>query len=278
MNPFEQIDHPLIIIFQVILFVGLVRLFFALHRDPFPLPHIIGLMFFSVLINLTARAKHWEWFYMSDIIQYCLWSCSAWASVFATLARRKKEASQPGAVTPIADFFDRFHIQLTIGLSALAISAGLWAYLDTYSNLQNANADKTIKADSAVVATTQAYQCAQEETSQQQQLLLDSLKRLSEKTNKLLSGQKKDSGQHKTTQHLITEKSAQTRKAVRDAAKDKQQDDNQDSKTTPDDETDKKNLWQRFKGIFKMAVYNRPDSDTLTILQPAIEPDTLLLP
>lgn len=227
--PFSHIDHPLTELSQAVIVFYMVRLFIAIRHGASPLPQILLITAFIVLTNLVARIFGYHWFYISDIIEYGSWGVATAASYYSVQHRKAEEAElskqavdegrEPPTPLRVPDFFDRFEHRITWIVGSLVVALLVTAYLRTYSEKQDKNAQLVVVADSAVVAVKQA-EIKKTKEFEQQTAVSDSLDQL--RADSILAVLTSVSaaqgqilkGQTGLVEH-INKKSAQTRATVR---------------------------------------------------------------
>ena len=143
---FLQGDHPLIILFQAGATIGAFLLFFYVRRYAQPLPQVVSLLAFGLLINLGARVMAAEWFFIADICEYFVAGCAIWGALYAVRHIQKVEDTKPNAVVYIPDKLQRAKWVIFAVVVAVVGFFGIYAYVEAYLGNKAASATTTTAA------------------------------------------------------------------------------------------------------------------------------------
>lgn len=260
---FKQVDHPLIIIAQIVGTFFLFQLFFLVRKNTQPLPQIIAGLAFGMLANVVGRSMHKDWFWVADVVQYVTLAAVIIASVRAARKAKKEAAQRPGAAVVVADVFDRFETRVTWVLG-LILAGGLTYYcIDLYMQLEHKDAQVITAATKAKTEATVQFSEQLCKTEQNQTALYAAVTSISATQGTLLASQSKIianqaknstkilSGQ-KDVKATVLNQSRNAEKAPRATVTQA----DSTSKSKPDNEAEPQkdqNLWRRFKGLFRTS-------------------------
>lgn len=170
-SAFTQVDHPLLIIGEMIYCIGLFILFMLVRKRPRPMPQLVAITAFSVLINLGGRVSKGFWFTSSDIIMF--WSLAVMNSVWVLSVIRQKLASTGAgdetgkSALLTSDLFEKKEYRVVYGFAGVALAILLYSYLSTYQ-------DKVFATMSQATAYVQGYTKAVKEQKKQDQMAQES--------------------------------------------------------------------------------------------------------
>ena len=196
-SPFANIDHPAIYWAQAICATGLFVYFFKLRHVIAPIPQIVAILAFAVLVNLAGRVMKADWFVGADILQYWIWAAMIWTAILL-VGKRTDLTKDPSVEQPLPpDWLDRWQYRL------IAIFSGIVALLVLYATIQQYNERQDAKAAAdraAIEANTKAakadadahanYSAEQKKAGVAREKILTGMASLSATQQQLLSNQK----------------------------------------------------------------------------------------
>ncbi|MDB5240090.1 MAG: hypothetical protein JWP57_715 [Spirosoma sp.] len=143
-SPFLNIDHPLIILFQILLAGGLFRLYFNIRKLPTPVPLLIGIFPWTVILNAYARIGQEHWFWITDILMWGWFLIVVAGVVWHTNKLADDERTQRllTGVLPPFDVVENWQNRLLWGFASLC--AGLFVYYSITLWQQKETAEKQI--------------------------------------------------------------------------------------------------------------------------------------
>lgn len=250
----NQLTHPLIIVAQAILGFGAFRLFFSIRESKAPLPQFIGLLGIAILSNLTARIKSYEWFFITDIVQYCLFAGVVITAFYSVKHVQAVEAKKPGAVIVAPDFLDRWQNRFMWVIGILFGGLVVYAYSTTYLQQEKVSAEVTNTAVQVYAQATKEYSENQAKNTQVQDSILTAIASLSATQTTILANQSATQKTVEQTNKKVDKSAAEVKRTIRNTVIDARPIDPQKPKiqTTPNE---KPTFWQR---LFKSA--HVPDS------------------
>ncbi|GAB2550006.1 hypothetical protein [Spirosoma aerophilum] len=250
---FEQVDHPLIIIAQLISSFFLFRLFFAIRKTSQPLPQIVGGLAFGFLANVVARATHESWFWISDIIQYVTLAAVVIAAVRAAHKAKAEVIMRPGAPVVVADVFDRLETKVTWGVGLLLAGVLTYYCVDLYMKLQHTDAQVIVATQKATQQVTAQYNEQLCETKEQQDSLLEAVSSISATQGTIIENQHRNSAAilkgQKNVGQLVSKQNQAVKKTIQSSVIQARPIEPTKPKVEAADE-EKQNIWKRFKGMF----------------------------
>lgn len=277
---FEQVDHPLIIIAQLICSFFLFRLFFAIRKTSQPLPQIVAGLAFGFLANVAARATHKDWFWIADIVQYMTLAAVVIAAVRSAHQASREAASRPGAPVMVADVFDRIETKVTWSVG-LVLSGVLTYYcVDMYMKLQHTDAQVIVATQKATQKVTAQYNEQLCETKEQQDSLLEAVSSISATQGTIIANQQQGSEDRKrilegqkSVKSLVSNQNQVVKKTLQSSVIQARPLEPVKPKVETQPEEEKKNIWKKVKGLFHSSARR----DSLSSNARVTATDTLVL-
>lgn len=247
----KNLDHPLIIIGQILIAFYLFRLFFALRRTAQPLPQIIGILAFGVLANVTARVAESNWFWVADILQYVGLAVVIVLSFRLVNHQNQVARMQPNAPVIVATFFDRIETKAVWVFGLFLAGVLTYAYVDVYLDRQRSDTKALVAADSTKAQATAENAQQLREVKAQQQTVIAAVTSISAATGTIIANQTKNMA-------ILTTGQKEVKQAVKSQAKEVKktlqssviQARPLEPKKPEPEEKEKKSLMDRFKGLF----------------------------
>lgn len=261
----QLVDNPATVIAQLVVGVALLRYFFEVRHEGWPMAQLTLALSISVFCGLTARVVDADWFYVPDMVQYATWAGVIIVATGIKIKQRKQEAARPGATVMIPDAIDRRKTQIIWGAVVLAVGLLIVAYVKAYNDKRDAIADKDRIAlqENTRVRNEQKEQAAIADARDEakQDSLLRTLDVLAKNDTTLLNNQHGIMGQNATLSAKVDHKSALTRKTIRDAVGKLPVQTIAPKEPQPEDKP--KNLYEKLKNLFRHKDHGRASVDSL---------------
>lgn len=142
-HPLLNVDHPVIIICQLLLAAGLFRVFFAIHARPSPIPLVMGVMPWLIILNIYARIGHETWFWITDTVMWFWFVVITFYSLRYSRLLVKQEAERllAGGLPPaVPEHFQSFRTRASWAFGLVCFAMVVYHSITMWNDAQASNA------------------------------------------------------------------------------------------------------------------------------------------